>query len=454
MCEKYKNDVTQFQNIYASNNPLVNTLHSGIFKTLDQFDKTDWNLSQIFNNFKTILNEIIFFCPSEYFNKNFEQLCYEIALDVYCNTQTVDNSKPIIKEKIAHYITTCDTTCASEKLASRFSQNKKQLLGTQDPLTPAVYRLNKNLSNFYLYIYLPLKNGTTSLLNDSDFIFYMLHYSDTIFSNKKINTGVDIFNFYNFIHEYLSYHKTSSNSLFENEYSAYLFEQIFSPLQFEEGFYNILSEKSFFSEIPSSYWSLYLYTRIYDSPYLSLSDFIQEKYPNLINSVYNPNENLFHKNLYYEVYSLSSFWIPLCNLAIKAFLFYLTDGNFKEINQKCKTYIDTNLHQDTNYSYYKRITKSHNKIDVLKYPGNKKNVLSKAPKTGTPEQRFNYSFSQCLYNKHQFPYILHPNQNIYSIDNFIRHITQNYKFAKEYYPILSINTCPETMFATTPKADA
>ena len=71
MCEKYKNDVTQFQNIYASNNPLVNTLHSGIFKTLDQFDNTDWNLSQIFNNFKTILNEIIFFCPSEYFNKNF-----------------------------------------------------------------------------------------------------------------------------------------------------------------------------------------------------------------------------------------------------------------------------------------------------------------------------------------------------------------------------------------------
>lgn len=457
MNELFFNDITQSRYIdnlcYFSRSMKEHMLSSFM---PGAFGRTD--LQNIFDVLKDYINSLSYcipYIPHEYFDHYFDQMCYEITMDICEKTASSSNNDLIMRSKIENYIKTYHSNLPLVTLEQKVSQKKSEILS--DSKNPSSYKINynKNYPVFYQNIVLPLDKNITSSLDDSDFVFYILSYFSTIFYQRKINTGIDIYNFHSFVSDYMLGHPDTGVINFKTEYSAFLFEQMFSAIQFEEGFHTLLNEKKFRIDFPNSYWHLYLYTRMYDTPYLSLSDYILKKYPDVVHHIYYADEKDFHKKLYYEIQILGAFWIPLCSLVIEDVLFCSAEGDLQLINDKCQNYIGTFLSQgDLKYSYYKRLQLANANIENSKYPFGEKSksknricVLDKAPKTNTFEQRLNYAFSQCIYNHHLPAFILRPNLGSYSQDSFIHDIEFQYNTAKHNYEKYTLSTANEMVFS-------
>lgn len=410
------------------------------------------NLTDVLNTLKEYLQSLkhLPYVPHEYFDEYLEQMFYEIILDIYDKTAPGPETGFVMREKIDKYINQISPSTSPESLEQQISQKKKIILDEYKKKSSATLNTNKNHPAFYQNIIAPLGNHVNTSLNDIDFIFIIQNYTQTIFHHPNIDTGIDIYNLYGFVSTYLGMHPNNNIPDFKTEYSAFLFNQMFSAIQFEEGISTLLSPKDFRVKFPNSYWPLHLFTRMYDTPYLSLSDYILKKYPNIVTGLYS-NEEVFNKNLYFEIQQLKSFWIPLCHLVIEETLFTCAEGNLEKISFKCQNYIETCLVQgQVEYSYFKRLHSANAKIPETKYPfkrnvTERESVIAKAPKTATFEQRINYSFSQCLYNQHQVPFILIPNYYSYTQDALIEHIELLYNTAKDYYKTLVLETANETL---------
>lgn len=362
---------------------------------ISSIDSLKESLLSILNNLPMI--------PHVFLEKYYERFFYETIFDVYDAIQLTLNSgesKTLsIRDCINAY--TQDIRQISS-LEQEISHKKKDMFNDYQKLQ--YYCTNhKKLANFYAHLNIGSDDKTKSIyFTPKNQIINFLSYSNIPFSVKGFKNGVSMPNFYNLVCDFLSNHPQTVD--FKNEYSAYQFHHIHYVIQYLKCYSTFLARNFNKKNIQNAYFPLLFYTRLFDTQYLSLTDYILEKYNEDLDQVYEDSCSDNLKFAFCEMQMLNSFWLPIINKSIKEILFTLLEGDLNKIQKLCQDYLTTILpHSENNYSYLSLIDKGKHEIENTTYPNPKdftkrKEVTnSQNIKTGSPNSNFNIVFSKCFF---------------------------------------------------------
>lgn len=416
-----------------------------IYETLcDKFkSKEDLDIAAIFEDIPLILKDLQI--PTEYFDMYLHQFIYETTFDIYhdatialkMNSSETTNMRKCITSRYPEI-----TNAASSK-EIKISSEKNSLLSfaktlidkndNRDTFANAnaiTYSAQKGL-HFYSFFYSFLPDGKknfVSYLTEKDLIFNLENYKNFIYNPKNINNGIQFYNYFTMVQDFLNFHKRPHNlPSFDDEYSAFLFEQLHYPIQFQKCIVSYMTQDFSSENIPKSYFPMLLYTKLFDTHYLSLTDYILKKY-NVTPINYSSSENrTFTKNdisisnwfykldkqaedlryySFYEMQFYNSILLPLLTYVIKKVLFALSKEDILKIKTLSYEYLHKTLDYDVtriknrSISFYTQLTRIYKKVTTCNYSGYKNIPLTQTRLKNTDlEYLFNHHFSLAFFTQ-------------------------------------------------------
>lgn len=356
------------------------------------------------------------YCPKAYFDKYLQRFFYEVILDTYNSIAISLNMKnpctPKMIDCILQYLNDSELNYNEKSLTQKISKRKSKFLEELEDKKQLIFDRNKNrkLNNYYNYISAPLPtehSPNIAILEKSDYIFNLLYFPETIYAPKHYTEGILIYYFYYMVKDYLHLHKDNSPISFQAEYSAFLFEKLHFPIQFMNCFSSFLKRPFISYEFPKEYWQLFQYIRIFDTKYISLTDYILNTFKDSLDHFYESSIESQQAFIFCEMQMLDSFWLPLLSLVIKETLYNALNGNLELAKQLTHDYIKDYIcgSHINNYSYQTLLQNATLQIEDCFYPNTHLRITEKSAKTGTPEHHFNMAFSKCFYTKELSNYV-------------------------------------------------
>ena len=405
--ESYGKYVTdRYRNIFVSD--LSEYLY---YEMVSYFKDKNFELTDFFKKLKEFLIPLF---PNEntFFHTHYKSFCYECTFDLYhffdlfkfqTNPLTTTISEGIRKYSTLTQTTNTDATIAqdiSKKKEVFFSDYKDKAIYNNYPLKAKTY---------YNYISYSLNSGHSGIfpiIPTEDLVFNIRNYPHCIYSGKKMDKGIQYYNFRKVISEYLLLHtQKSSIPTFENEYSAYLFEKLHYAIQFQKCVNSYCSQKYDSELIKMHYLPLLLYTKLFDTHYLSLSDYCLKTYNHILSNIYtiNIDEVLF---LLIEIETYNTYLLPSLFITIKDILLFLHSNDICKIVNELKKFIFYYLsYEDVhNSSYYIQLKKYYEQAKNISYPFDDiRSLIENIPSTNI-SYTFNEVFSRAYYNHDKYDY--------------------------------------------------
>lgn len=421
-------------------------------------DIKDVTVLSIFNCIPTILKALDM--PTEYFDIYMEAFTYETTFDIYHDAILAlkkDSKKKYTSMRNCIRSRTLTESDNLYTLEQKISNAKKDLLNFANKLssynhTDGTFSAEtyvachaQKFKDFYDYFhtFLPLSGKKFApFLNGMDLVFNLDNYKKFIFHPQNFIDGIQFYNCWDIVGDYLIQHTSPvTNPSFKDEYSAYLFEQLHYPIQYLRcvGSYAIQDFAS--DKYPEAYFPMLLYTKLFDTHNLSLTDFIFNKYtPSISTSFYNKNiaSDELRYYTFFEMQLYNTILIPLATSLIKKFLYNNLNGNLEAIKDLSQQYLIQVLHASStrvnrNHTmpvpFYSKLADVHKQVKNGSYPGyNKVPFTQQNLKNTSAEYLFNHHISLAFFTGDvpAFFYYYQPSSNPASSLNLLRQRLANY----------------------------
>lgn len=259
-------------------------------------------------------------------------------------------------------------------------------------------------NTFLQVILLQPEGKLSSISNGKDALFNIEQYIHFIYRPENFDKGIQFYNFYNTIDNYLRKWMLKDEAIpFSYEYSAYLLEQIHYATQYEQclkQFVTLFADQNFVGKIADMpYFLLLIYTKLFDTHYISLTDYIEKKYP--MNFSLNIDSD-FYYDAFIEMQLLNAFILPLIDYTVKALLFVDTQGEISEIKSITKNYLEMHYQEKKEaLSYHYKLMELQTKLnnEYYHYPYSNKSLLEDTSKNTTKEHQLNHHLSRAFFEK-------------------------------------------------------
>lgn len=395
------------------------------------------------------------YIPHEYFNDYYDHMFYEIIFEIYHYSQIhilQDQGIPSIKDCI-NQLSPLGAT--KNSIEQEISKNKTNLLYDFSNLK-TICTYNQKLNTFYEQLGL-FNNSSPTIsptMTPENTVIILRSYSDSIFNMKNSKDGVSLYSVYKFIDDFLSYFGNDSQLSFNKEYCFYEFNHIYRLIQYSKCASEYLDPSSApdpsasftHTGIPSEYFPLYIYSKLFDTSYISIIDFIDEQYTKDINVFYKTPSVL--QSLLVKKELLNSFWVPIINLCLKEAVFTNNNGNFESICKTCKNWLVSQMDSLGN-TYISLLYKAKEHIGQSTYPNskdynNRREIKEeKYVKTGSPNHLFNIVLSKAFFYN-DFPYYLSTYSSVpYTLDCCLDFVESNYRARYDTTKNYTLKSCNE-----------
>lgn len=420
-------DLTKIYNLAL--NPIT-------LKSLKELNKNDDSVilfNKIFNIAKEILSVNSEY--NEYFKFYEPQIRYELYMKIYDTLYLARKIQNPLKFKQINYAKNYAhiNGLAVSTLKRKISENLKTICNDYETLKSFTIPFDLKRNIYFNYIYIPPK--AQKIIEYSpiklDIAFNIYKYDSFIYSANNSNYGIHINNYHKLATTFCENH--INQDTFEHEHSVYIFEKMHGIIGYQRCFYNYL--ETFASEsIPvDNYFLLYEYTKLFDTTYPSLSDYLINNYNELLKNLLS-KEGKYTKidtnkvdefiNPFVKIQTLNLWVLPLMKLTIENLLFSIfvnnyslqfstasnkslnefytsTYDDFKTVEDKIKCYLQYQMHTlCTDFTYSKRLDDINKIIGNYKYNITSKRVSdSQSSKTESDIQIFNNLLSHCFYLK-------------------------------------------------------
>lgn len=409
MSLSYQKDLLDFET-FKKKSVFLQTLYNELSEKQTAFS----SLLDIFESLFTILD---LSSRDDYLKRYWNELCYEIVMDIYdtaTNEYKLQFSPSLpMREYLTAYknfFNNADYKTNWEESASKFkksifpvSELKKNSKDNDTSKIPSALQNSNKIGRskqncFYFEFwesFLPVDGENfKSLLEKQDVYPLLQFYNSSIYSEKNYNKGIQLHNFYKMIHDYL---EISDNSLapLTQEHRIYQFEQLYRPIQFSNCVTSFLQQDFSKEQIPSEYLPLFLYTKLFDTPYISLSKYILEKYATAFKDFYSSDKNYI---ILYDFHQFSSYILPCLNLITKNLLWSLSKNDIKKVAALSAEYIKEQLLKIKHFSYKSSLYNTIESLQQTCYPQKKSSFNVTSPqKTDSDNYNFNQAISRCYF---------------------------------------------------------
>ena len=470
MPREYERDVYDFEKVMTGSiiaKQLFDDLKQRISKdiTLDDvcdrykvthclYISKDITLGDVCDALKGLLKKSPFF-PKDFLELYFDQFFYETVFKAYNAANISLRNEQEKTFFISDYLRELDIDINDFKGQQEKISRVNKLI--KRDLTDLKYEatINGKLTTFYYYMNLPLDleaeaiKNAKPILNEINTIFNLKFYNKIMFCSKCYQRGKNIKDIFQLMDDYFKIHDECNETEFALEHSAYQLELVHRFIQFQKCVSSYVAMEFPDKKIQEKYVPLYMYIRLFDTPYLSLTDYILKEYPIDYEMLYE-NEEAFYI-LFNEMQLLNNYWFPILTGIVQEVLFLVCEGDFEGIMEKCLNYYNGPAAHNKDL-FQKSARDSKEKLKGLKYPDPKnynnwigiddKQIL----KSDNPLYRFNYFFTKCFYTK-EFPnYIMQwlTQQNFsISIEGCHHYIDISYRFWKINYSDVTLKTSGE-----------
>lgn len=463
-----------YTNLDSFKSSYLDSIYNSLKLKQNQSNKTV-NLTSIFQSIPSVLKE--FHISTSYFDTYLEYFIYETLFDIYHDATSTLSFKNPSSVNLHAYIYEKHPAAKGDKdlshiIESKISSQKKKLFKAISIFTkttnitsvansiPSHFKSKKayDFYSFFQKIQNKNKNKFVSLLPLSNLLFNLEDFNKFIYTPDNIDSGIQYYNFIKSVCDFIEYHPSKTYPLtFEDEYSAYLFEQLHYPIQFQKCVLSYSLQKFASKEYQEAYFPLFLYTKLFDTHYLSLTDYILNKYgaipisnpkakptePSIYTIFYDTTEEaeLLRFSSFYEMQFYNTAILPLLTYIIKKLLFDLNNGDIELIQKQSYEQLLNILNDNNNikernqkpFSYFKQLTQLHEKSKVSNYPGyNKIPLTNERLKNTAPEYIFNHHISLAFYTK-DIPDFFHLNMPFYNWNGIQKSLTDFYSVSKDFY---------------------
>lgn len=389
--------------------------------------------------------------------KNYQMFFYETMLDIYhlaylsCSYQK--NKKYNKSQYCNTFLDYVRTNTSNASLRVDISNKEKELLKILKQLETPQNRitLSRKTLDYYTLIakyitkpYIPL--------DKCSLIYNLRNYSLFIYNDSYYKKGIQYYTFQKTQQEFLNSHPSKHSIVsFENEYACYVNEKLHYSIHFQKCMNMFCSRGFNADEITERVHPLFVFTKIYDTPYLSLSRYIEDKYATVLTRLYDTDSEScnYIDSIFIETQIYNTYILPLLSLLIKKILFVKYNGNYEKIMEITKEYITSYLDQDSfNTSFYKTLESEFFWGEQIEYPFDSKMKISQPlPNTNCTEANFNKLFSIYFYTDDFFNYLerfLH-HPDFLSLEDCKSCIAHNYFSKQKNASTLSINETIEAI---------
>lgn len=452
MYSPYYNDI---QTIRSLNQrcPIAKKLYAALLSKDSSDNQPPTNQNKIslsdIDEFKNRLYEslsTIPYIPQDYFNNYYDRLFYEIIFEVYHYSQIQllqDQRIPCIRDCINQLL---PHESNKESIEAEISRNKKNLLYDFNNLKP-LCTYNKKLNIFYgqMGLYNNDSPAFSPTMTPENTVIILRSYSDSIFNMKNSKDGLLLHTVYKIIDNYLNYFSGHLN--FNKEYCFYEFNHIYRLIQYSRCSSQYLNPETFTHEdMHTEYFPLYIYSKLFDTPYISLIDYICEQYDDQLTKIYEKPSIL--RSLMIRKELLNTFWIPIINLCLKDAVFIGNNGDFESISKTCKDWLILQM-ASPDYTYTSLLHNAKETIEQSTYPNpkdhsNRRDIKDqKYVKTGTPNHQFNIVLSKAFFYNDFPDYLSTYPSTPYTLDYCLDFVENSYEMRYQNAKDYSLKSCNE-----------
>lgn len=432
MISLYSNNVADYD-FFISN---CNVLHQIPIKTYtaNDFTKTPHGVSDVFAHIFSFFSSV-FKNFENYYEKYELRFMYETAFEIYHTTNfsyhseklgKIDNhtKKSVTRDELLMKYYSVDEF--SKGYGEKFSRDKGLLISetseavhTDKAMTmplktnldswqsPTVKLKNRKYNTVYKSIYLPLylyDQYYAAVFQPIDIIFSIDNYNQTFFSNKNVNKGILIKNYYDMSSVLSNIH--ANDAPFTQEYSSYLYEYLYSAIQYQRCFCSYLKQPFNQEVILQEYGPVSFYTKLFDTHHLSLSDFILNTYEPPSKLYYNCNGHLgtnfdddkegFFFHTFYQKQLFDDFLFPIIKYLIKDTLLHMYKNDIMGILEDMKSYIKDLNNSLRNTTFYNILKNSIKEMDACRYPNTSFTLFERCD-AGSTNYEFNHRLSKTFF---------------------------------------------------------
>lgn len=380
--EPYESDIYIYRTIssksfFLSNllTELLETINKDIAEQEEQKESASI-MSSIFSCLRRTLET----CPlivQDYFTDHYEYVCYEIAMNIYNTAKTtlkIHSSESVtIRDCIRAYQERYNDQNDILTLESSISQTKKEILSITEADPPAYLGTLPiqpyTFFSFWSWFLSKSNEKIKPLLDKADLIFMLSCYSKSIYPEKNAKKGIQPFKVHDMASDYLN--KKAYNIIFQTEYNIYQFEKLYRPIQFQKCISSYYNQEQVPKKDLNNTFSALLYTKLFDTPYISLTEYIFKKYTDTMKKFSLNTNDEQQLNIYLDFQILASYVLPGITLTIEEYLWDIYKGDLHKITKILEGYIKFHLSKSNPYTFYSLLKKSTESFSKGTYPASK-----------------------------------------------------------------------------------
>lgn len=440
--KKYNTDLNENK---ATSAYFTDKISSSLADSFKNDETLNLNMNDMSHLLERILTELSNLCKyhSSYFTEYFFNFLYETLFNVYHDASMSLKSSVYTRDSLVSWhggIGVSDTSYEQTLSKNRKSiQSLSDLLKFDSPVKdPQVFNLARShkAMDFYSFIshHFLLDNGRVcNIAYGRDAVFNIENFKRFIYHPNQFHKGIQFYNLKNILSDYqLRWHTfQGKNDLLCAEYSAYLLEQLHYSIQYQKCIESYV-QQDFINSSNDLTWDfpLLMYTKLFDTNYLSLTDYIMIKYSDRFADYYSNTKagNSVRFSSYLEMQLLNTCMIPLIDYIIREFFFLHCKGDLIRVQALSYTLL-CNFYQNSDfkpYTYTQRLNNTISAAKFLYYPDSKYKLIDKTPKNTSKEYLFNQHMSIAFFGKNFYNYFY--SDKLYAIENFS---TDTLKFLKD-----------------------
>lgn len=366
------------------------------------------SLDGLFSNMLEILKKASF--HDCYLTDCWDSFCYEITLNIYDTLRIYDylTMSPVtLSTCVNTYLQQSNRDNLVNDLLHELTNISKELLLSSDnndnnQLSSLLNRFNIGKSSSYSFFYNFWNHSLSHcgynfnpLVNQKDLYLLLKFYSNSIYANKNHDQGIQTHKIYNMLSEYLTYYNQSKHYIPEDEHRIYQFEYLYHPLQFSNCICSFLNESFAKEKVPTAYAPLAFYTKLFDTRFISFSDYLLNKFSDDLESFYSDSKKQLEIELTFYEYAV--YYLPIIVSCTRYFLLYSRE-NYDDLKKMCEKFIISAINKNPKISYAFHLENKKNKLENTYYPTKKPQNISTSIKTGLSGYTFNNAISHAYFD--------------------------------------------------------
>lgn len=325
-------------------------------------------------------------CPSEYLEKESTRLCHEFAIEIYWRLLSTSDFSKFKKEKNESFVEAyADIEKPEASLKSIYQTFTRRHTAMQKEFNPENVKYYKyNLHNHYdkycdyarilggiqegnrIKLY---KSKTQKGIPNIDYCMYVYQHMHSIYRKNFFFEGCSFTKFFSLVEQYERIHKQDLTGpevdAVTSELSAFVFERLHYACSYSKLMYSFVVSDFIKEKLPSNFTLLRYYTSLFNTHYLSLIDYIQDKYEDrLVDSFSEDKGYSVAYDTYLEFEFNAKYLIPLVYHILVAILYSLFKGKRDEMISYLEKTIAENILNNEN-TYRKEIYNIYADINEL-----------------------------------------------------------------------------------------